>query len=807
MADSYNITDGMPYYVGCTAVVETIETGVKLTLTDYNGTTEATVYDGVGITDLVYNDDYTVTITLADGRTFTTDQSVLEGVDRAEAAADNAEASETAAAASATAAAASAADAAADAASILGSVDAATDAAEAAADSATEASGYADNASTSATAAAGSASTASTHASAAAASATAAAGSATAAAGSAGSASGYATNASNSATAAAGSATSASNYASAASSSATAASGSATSASNYATTATNKASEASGYATTAATKAGEAAASAASAAESARTLTIDDTLSQSGQAADAKATGDAIKAKADPVGHYNDLASGTADQVISGNYVEESVPYFARQSGGGISVGNRECDEIVGGTVAFNQLVSNGNFVNANNWGTDNVSTSIADNVMTATATAASGAVGIHQSCSFKTGHKYLLSCGLKITSNSANIGMRFVLSNGGSGNEKGFSIPSNTQSVAAKIIDATDAWQRFYLIIAYSSSGISVGDKFEFSNFNIFDLTEMFGSTIANHIYSLETANAGAGVSLFRGLFPEAYYDTESAALESVEGVSAHVMRDADRNVIGNYPLDSSLTLRGVPKLSSDNKIYFDGDIYAADGTVTRKYGIVDMGTLNWQALSTNASGIVRMGAYLTGIKMAASGGAIANVICTKYNTGSNYNTYDRVDKTICVANSEARVIVYDSDYNTSSAEASFKTALSGVYLVYELELPTTEEAEPYQNVQVVDASGTEEYVTTGIVPVGHNTKYPEDFVKKLDNLPSDFSNLIAPTETSTTASQNYEVGSYLIYNNTLYKVTSAIASGGTITIGTNVSATTIMAELRALQ
>ena len=112
MADSYNITDGMPYYVVCTAVVETLEAGVKLTLTDYNGTTEATVYDGVGITDLVYNDDYTVTITLADGRTFTTDQSVLEGVDRAEAAADNAEASETAAAASATAAAASAADAA-----------------------------------------------------------------------------------------------------------------------------------------------------------------------------------------------------------------------------------------------------------------------------------------------------------------------------------------------------------------------------------------------------------------------------------------------------------------------------------------------------------------------------------------------------------------------------------------------------------------------------------------------------------------------------------------------------------------------
>lgn len=39
-------------------------------------------------------------------------------------------------------------------------------------------------------------------------------------------------------------------------------------------------------------------------------------------------------------------------------------------------------------------------------------------------------------------------------------------------------------------------------------------------------------------------------------------------------------------------YPLDSSLTLRGVPKLDGDS-IYYDGDIYKADGTVERRYGV----------------------------------------------------------------------------------------------------------------------------------------------------------------------------------------------------------------------
>jgi len=50
-----------------------------------------------------------------------------------------------------------------------------------------------------------------------------------------------------------------------------------------------------------------------------------------------------------------------------------------------------------------------------------------------------------------------------------------------------------------------------------------------------------------------------------------------------------------------------------------------------------------------------------------------------------------------------------------------------------------------------------------------------------------------------VATVETSTTASKSYVVGDLLICNGTLYKVTSAISLGGTITPGTNVSATTI--------
>lgn len=61
-----------------------------------------------------------------------------------------------------------------------------------------------------------------------------------------------------------------------------------------------------------------------------------------------------------------------------------------------------------------------------------------------------------------------------------------------------------------------------------------------------------------------------------------------------------------------------------------------------------------------------------------------------------------------------------------------------------------------------------------------------------------------------IAPIESSTTASKAYAVGDLLFYNNILYKVTSAISQGGTITISgnnANVTDTDIDSELKTKQ
>lgn len=73
------------------------------------------------------------------------------------------------------------------------------------------------------------------------------------------------------------------------------------------------------------------------------------------------------------------------------------------------------------------------------------------------------------------------------------------------------------------------------------------------------------------------------------------------------------------------------------------------------------------------------------------------------------------------------------------------------------------------------------------------------------DDLVEKFDGEITTLASSLATVE-SGAASANYTIGSYLVMENVLYKVTSAIASGESVVPGTNVTATTVMAEILAL-
>lgn len=560
--------------------------------------------------------------------------------------------------------------------------------------------------------------------------------------------------------------------------------------------------------------------------------------------------GGQIAEKANVDGYYEEMTVGDAEQLVATQFVEDNEPYLFRSTGGSSDVGNRAYfDKIVGGTVAWNQLAD----IDTNNFSNLNVSSSVTSGeikvLSTSDNTAFKGRV-----INLTTSHVYLGGCAAK-SDGASEVGCGFRSENGVNitiGVSTLWSVPA-TYERQLRMAKATADTDMFGIMLRNDTPSGNYG---LFKDIQVIDLTQMFGSTIADYIYSLEQATAGAGVAWFKKLFPNDYYAYNAGELLSVEGLQSHdtvgfnqwdeewragyydsstgefhsystqlananpikvlpnttyhitpvrtmggariVYRDSSQNLIsiemlsssgaGNfttpsnckyvdfctmsayggtyhddicinlsdptrngeyepyekhsYPLDSSLTLRGIPKLDASNNLYYDGDEYTSDGKVKRKYGIVDLGTLSWARLTDGnyprfASTISRINRYSTNIIL----------ICTKYTpiSGKQDYTFRTTNYDKCITNITDQgdgysIAVQDSSYTDAS---TFKASLSGVYLIYELATPTTETAEPYQFTQIIDDFGTEEFVSNGFIPAGHMTRYPANLRDKLQHLP----------------------------------------------------------------
>lgn len=584
-------------------------------------------------------------------------------------------------------------------------------------------------------------------------------------------------------------------------------------------------------------------------------------------------------------GSYQNLNAGTADQLNATVGVIDKVPYNFRTSGGSADIGNRLNDKIVGGTVVWNQLFrvladaetsSNGVTISRNQDGT-----------MTLNGTSNKTYINFATlSDAMNQAHKYLLC--LKILNNPDNVSLYYSWLN-----RNGMRTDSISNGESCTICNQTED-----LTQSEKSTGLTgfvTGTVFNDVKISVMvmDLTQMFGSTIADYIYSLEQATAGAGVTWFKKLFPKPYYKYNIGELMSV-CTNAHITRgfnawdgeveggnilsngtnenssiynrtknfikvvggqsyymnssdsysrfywyDANKNFISyqalnskigvapnnaaylrsfwtksavpdpantvcinlswsgyrngeyepyvehRYPL-SPVELRGITKLDSANNLYFDGDTYEKDGTVTRRYGIVDLGTLAWEKDTTYNCFLTISGTIADRKK-----GSV-NIICSKYETYPQGRT-SMPDKSITSSNvtDSNRIAIKDTAYTDA---ASFKSAMSGVYLVYELETATTETANPFTDPQIVDDFGTEEYVDAFAtaetsprdvtIPVGHETFYQANLRDKLQNLPANASSdglylvkqtgnkqeLIAYTPESELPTNPAETGTYVL-------------------------------------
>lgn len=479
--------------------------------------------------------------------------------------------------------------------------------------------------------------------------------------------------------------------------------------------------------------------------------------------------------KADKNGTYPEMTVGNSDQLLSTVPIIDKTPYLFRTAGGSNDIGNRETDMIVGGTIAWNQLVVAAR-PNATVYGlTLERSADTLSLRIRGTATN-SGNIGVlSTTIPGIVNHVYCMSIGTPSVENavinSLNItGMVGTTALIGKLNSEG-NIGININVTSGATIDITVKPQ-------------------------CFDLTQMFGTEtvanstsagststprIANYIYDLEQASPGAGVAWFRKLFPEPYYPYNAGTLMSVKAVAhmtvgfnaydhaagaAKVLAGHEYQITGAYTLlalngaavtpdadgyftpdeTGLLTVAGGDGATTCVHLTWDGerdgqfepyeahtypldddlelhgvpmldgnnDLYY-DGDVYESDGTVKR---NYRVVDLGSLNWTFNATSQWGSAISAYRGDGFFGICSRIFIYDRARAYNNQGTEPYIAARGGNLWIRNPDWN-GYTNAQVKAALSGIYLAYKFAsgYETTETADPYDNPQTVDDFGTEEY------------------------------------------------------------------------------------------
>lgn len=549
-------------------------------------------------------------------------------------------------------------------------------------------------------------------------------------------------------------------------------------------------------------------------------------------------------------GAYEEMTVGNAEQLVSTLMVEDQEPYNFRTSGGPADIGNRAYDTFVGGSVVWNQLIAR---ENATTFNTSIVSYS--DGIYTVSYPEGNSSSSYVLSIpvnGYDSSHKYFRF--FKIVDDSTYVNMRLYLPGGNTYTSSKETLESMSARGGSIVTGGTTS-----IFQVNKTSAVTDAQSLSFRIMFI-DLTALLTPEVADYIYTLEQANAGAGVAYFRKYFPEEYHEYCEPHFEHVQtdkkvtvgfnqwdeewevgsidpstglptsGVgtirSKNYIRvlpsttyyfhceaiasmgsgnripiycyDSDKNYIGRptpisvnnetfvtpdnchyikfrcggeygstynndicinlhwsgtrdgeyeayqkreYPI-APIVLRGIPKLDANGDLYFDGDMYEHDGTVTRRYGVYTYdGSENWLAYDYEGKTSFR----LPNNAVKTNSG---NCVTDK---GFEYARYAWASTTQKLVTPYSGYLYFRDPSIETLADWKASLQANPITVVCELATPTTETAEPFQYPMVVDDWGTEELVDYGVeqgtrdvaIPVGHYTEYPANLRDKLQHLP----------------------------------------------------------------
>ena len=494
--------------------------------------------------------------------------------------------------------------------------------------------------------------------------------------------------------------------------------------------------------------------------------------------------------KANVDGAYEQMTVGNAEQIVSTVGITDESPYLFRTSGGSVDIGDRENDKILGGTVTWNQNLQE---MTSTYWQASATGTTVAFADGVATVNASLQYAGINNKTNnrptFPTGHKMLYSIGVKLTTAVANA----------------VRVKINNQD--QRYAEASTAWQTIQGIFAWNAANpvtfnvfdarSADRDAYQVKEPMLIDLTAMFGSTIADYVYTLETSTSGSGVAWLQnhGFFTRPYYSSNTGTLMSVN-TSAHKTvgfnqwdEEWENGIYGDGNLATAkqenaayIRCKNPIRVLPNTVYYFKVPNYYSNYARMRFYDaggnkIGYIGTSsNRNATFTTPENCYWM-VFWTG-DLVGSGVTYNHDICINLHwDGERDGEYEPFEAhTYALDDVELRGIpkkdannnlYYDGDeyapdgtvtrkyairaYTSGDATDGSTMITDGTNTVYKLITPTTETADAFTNPQIVYDWGTEEYVDYGYytgtrdvsIPVGHDTLYAANLRAKLEMMP----------------------------------------------------------------
>lgn len=261
---------------------------------------------------------------------------------------------------------------------------------------------------------------------------------------------------------------------------------------------------------------------------------------------------------------------------------------------------------------------------------------------------------------------------------------------------------------------------------------------------------------------------------------------------------------------------------------------VYYQGSTYICKKTALN---VLPSNTEYWQIMAQGTASAAVAGNYYAECDTSASTPAkVITVPATEYfvlQVGDIVNvkftyTNTATNPTLNINNTGNKPIVYDTSAITSSnlwvgGEAGRITSFmydgtNWVWISHDVDTntlsdlldttissPTNKQglifngtSNKWENKSLV--AGDVIFDNTGTDLVSNNVN---DSIVEVNDKKTNNSNL-APIEATTTASRSYLVGDYLMLQGEFYKVISAIAIGDTLTVGTNIQATSVGDEIK---